>query len=215
MSSITDRSWPGTSNWASVLAPDALGPISPPTGNLDFLVAAAASGHMFLSYERLDLMRWNVKVAGVGAASVVQIGKITNGRLVAVKVDRAGFQPLPRTEPTHFGRYLSQLAKELRILSHDRLRRNPHIIDVLGFGAKEQGGSHFCFLAEEYSELGDLRCFLQSRSHLPLHQRLGFCLGIAEYVLLGSFSPPRHPIRSHGTISGASEGSFIAHDFVS
>lgn len=191
MSSSTHQSWSDASVWDSRPAPN---PLPEPTACLDFLVAAATSGVQ--QYVYLDLINGfdaplpalrPIDVAGAGATSVVHIGKTRYGRLVALKMDRETSQPLSRIEPAHFVQYLSLLAKELRILRHDRLKRNPHILDLLGFGLEEHGSSLSCFLAEEYSDLGDLRSFLQSRSPLSNHQLLVFCLGIARYVLLGAF----------------------------
>ena len=154
--------------------------ISSPTASLSFLITAATSGLQTYSYVSVGLHKRQVGFTGLGAASVVQIGKFNNGKLVAVKVDRESFQPLVRTDPTQLESYLSRLALEIRILANERVKQHNNVLNILGFGIVESGGAPSFFLVEEYSRLGDLKTFLRSCPSLSTHQQLGFCLDIAE-----------------------------------
>jgi hypothetical protein len=187
MRSIMHQKWSDTSLWESYRPCD---PLPEPAASLDFLAAAATSRANTYDYSLLGLIRRGVEVAGVGATSVVQVGKTHDRSFIALKIDRGASQPSSGAETGYYGQHLSQLATELRILSHARLKRNPHILDLLGFLLDEHADSFSCSLAEEYSDLSDLRSFLQSTPSLPIHQRLFFGLGIARYLVSEAFQPP-------------------------
>lgn len=169
--------WSRDDTWASQPRWDTT---QSPTTGLSFLITAATSGLQSYSYASLGLSRLQVATAGLGAASVVQIGKMPNGKLVAVKVDRESSRPLAQKEPAHFERYLGRLDLEIRILTNKCVKQNKNILNILGFGMDERGGEPSCFLVEEYSNLGDLKAFLLSGSSISVHQQLEFGLDIAK-----------------------------------
>ena len=142
--------WSDLDTWKSHANPIASPRITP---YWDFLLAAASSKSDFLTLSGLGLYSDRYRTAGAGATCIVQIGKTSRGKLVAVKVDRAASQPLQRTAPGQYEQTLSQLAKELRLLSNEKLRQDPYIIDLLGFGIESLGGSISCFLVTEYCEV--------------------------------------------------------------
>lgn len=167
--------WSGSDAWGSR---PTLNTSSSSTASLSFLITAATSGLQTYSYAQIGLNQRQVGIAGLGAASVVQIGTLYNGKLVAVKVDRnVNFQLF---DPPHFESYLSRLTLEMRILSNDRVKRHNNLLDIMGFGIHESGGEPSFFLVEEYSRLGDLKAFLRSCPSLSVQQQLRFCLDIAE-----------------------------------
>ena len=92
------------------------------------------------------------RTVGTGATSAIRTGKI-RGRVVALKINFAASQALGQTYPDELGQYLSHSAKELRILSHDKLRDNPHILDVFACSIQDRDGLLTCSLAIEYSKV--------------------------------------------------------------
>ena len=142
--------WSDLDTWKSHANPIAAPNITP---YWDFLLAATNSKSDFQNLSLLGLNSDRYRTAGAGATCIVQIGKTSSGKLVAVKIDRAASQPLQRTAPGQYEQNLSQLAKELRLLSHEELRQDPRILDLLGFGIESSGGSLMCFLVTEYCEV--------------------------------------------------------------
>ena len=169
--------WSGDDAWGSEPASNTF---SSQTASLNFLIAAATSGLRTYTYPSVGLRRREVELAGLGAASVVQIGKLHNGKLVAVKIDRGSFQPLVQKDPMHFESYLSRHALEIRILTNECVKQHDHILNILGYGTDESAGEPSFFLVEEYSGLGDLKAFLRSGPSLSARQQLAFCKDIAE-----------------------------------
>ena len=92
------------------------------------------------------------RIIGTGATSVIRTGKL-GGRTVALKINFAASQALGQTSPDELGQYLFQSAKELRILSHDKLRDNPHILDIFACSIEDRDGLLTCSLAIEYSQV--------------------------------------------------------------
>lgn len=173
--------WSEDDSWSSRPASNA---ISSPTAALTFFITAATSGIQAYSYGDLNLDRMQrtmqVSIAGLGAASVVQIGKLRSGKRVAVKGDRESFQPLAQKGPAHFETYLGRLSLEIRILANECVKQHKNVLNILGFGVDQSGGELSCFLIEEYSRLGDLKAFLRSHPFLSAYQQLELCLDIAQ-----------------------------------
>ena len=169
--------WSGDDAWGSRSASNTF---SSQTASLNYLIAVATSGLEEYNYHSVGLRRRGVALAGLGAASVVQVGKLYNGKLVAVKIDRGSFQPLVQKDPTRFESYLGRHALEIRILTNERVKQHDHILDILGYGVNESAGEPSFFLVEEYSGIGDLKAFLRSSPSLSIRQQLGLCKDIAE-----------------------------------
>lgn len=122
-------------------------------GHWEFLIAVATAKGITWedSLVRPD-DRDRERTVGAGATSAVRTGKI-RGRVVALKINFAASQALGHTYPDELGQYLSRSAKELRILSHDKLRDNPHILDVFACSIQDIDGLLICALAIEYSKV--------------------------------------------------------------
>ena len=142
--------WSDLDTWESYANPIASPRITP---YWDFLLAAIDAKSELRSLSCLDLKAHRGRTAGAGATCTIQIGKTSDGKLVAVKIDRAASQPFQRTAPGHYEQILSSLAKELRLLSNEELRQDPHVLDLLGFGIESFGGLLSCFLVTEYCEV--------------------------------------------------------------
>ncbi|CAG8978970.1 hypothetical protein HYALB_00012253 [Hymenoscyphus albidus] len=95
--------------------------------SLNFLAAVLSAELVIYSPSDLSLrfVEAPPPVAGTGAHAAVQVGRTIRGTSVAVKRSRAKHI---HNVDTHF----AQATLELRILSHERLRQHPHIVDILG-----------------------------------------------------------------------------------
>lgn len=170
-------SWANDKAWDSKITSTL---VPTPRTCLNFLITVATCGLELHNHASLGLAQMLVPIAGTGAASIVQIGETVDGKLVAVKSDRQSSRVLARKEVAHFERYLNSLTLEILILTCERVKASPNIIDILGFGMNNFAGEPSCFITEEYSKLGDLRKFFQSGTNISVSQKLSFCLDIAE-----------------------------------
>lgn len=107
--------------------------------------------------------------AGAGGYASVQVADIKTGNIrtgwqvttVALKTPRGSAQRPGDNMAEMIQRQLDQPAVEARILSHDHLRRHPHIVNILGIVFDDALAFASLSIVLEYSSLGNLSSFLR------------------------------------------------------
>lgn len=110
--------------------------------------------------------------AGAGGYASVQVADIETGNIrtgkqvttVALKTPRSLARGPGDNGEDMIQRQLDQPALEARILSHEHLRRHPHIVDILGIAFDDANASASLSIVLEYSSLGSLSGFLRKNS---------------------------------------------------
>lgn len=110
--------------------------------------------------------------AGAGGYASVQVAEIETGNIrtgkrvttVALKTPRSSAKGPGDNREDMIQKLLDQPALEARILSHDHLRRHPHIVNILGIAFDDANASASMSIILEYSSLGSLSGFLRQKS---------------------------------------------------
>lgn len=146
-----------------------------PSSALNFLVAFSSCNLEVKSSHGLALPELQSRVAGIGGYSRVKIGYSKELKLIAIK---SALKPenVASNCDTSYDQHLNQLSLELRILTHEKLRKHPNILDAVALCMDEASGVLNTSLVLEYSEIGTLRAFLvDNRSFSPTE--------LAEFIL--------------------------------
>ncbi|KAF5012410.1 hypothetical protein FDECE_1539 [Fusarium decemcellulare] len=149
---------------------------------LDFVSALTTSKFDLHSSGHLGLDNVAVRVAGRGGYATIEIGTVPWPRkhLVAVKRTLIPSESLPhglQDSKGALGRSFEQLVRELRILSHEQVRRHANIVNLEGVCMDDFNGSTSLDLVMEYSKFGPLRTFLVENSGtVSADQRIDFVL---------------------------------------
>ena len=153
-----------SSNWdISTSGLGAAASCPPSSTSLNFLVAITTANLRFYTAAVLRLTRLEIPTIGTGGYATVEVGRMANNQLVAVKRSRILSQPLATDHGNAFRKHLDQLCLELRILSHTKLRKHSNILNILGLCVDEHTGQPSLSLVLEYSSLGSLSSFLRDR----------------------------------------------------
>ncbi|KAK7433389.1 hypothetical protein QQZ08_000329 [Neonectria magnoliae] len=150
---------------------------------LDFFTVLVKGDLKFYTYGQVGLRTTTVRNAGRGGHSTIEIGTLTrNKSLVAVK--RYHLSAKFQSSVEHHRsvtKILGQLTRELRILSHEGLRKHPHIIDIVGVCAEQANGSLDWAIVLEYASHGTLATFLKGiGASTSGVQRADMILGVAR-----------------------------------
>jgi serine/threonine protein kinase len=148
----------GLSDSVSEIAPPRL-----PSISLNFLAAIASSGLHHHTHATYELLRLEVRSAGTGGYATVEIGRNADNELVAVKRSKILSQPFGLRDKAAFEHHFNQLVLELRILSHERLRKHPNVTNILGLLIDDRSVHPDLSLVLEYSAFGTLDSFLGDR----------------------------------------------------
>ncbi|KAI1503803.1 hypothetical protein F5X99DRAFT_406802 [Biscogniauxia marginata] len=158
--------------------------ISQPTSStaLNFFAALHVGGLKKYTASDLGLLDIRARIAGVGGNASIEIGRLQKKQLVAVKRSRVLSESYPSHPPlVAFDRHFDQLVLELRILGHNKIRKNPHIVNILGVCMDEFNGVPALDLVLEYSSLGSLNSFLVSNGlDISITQRTDLLLQVAK-----------------------------------
>lgn len=134
-------------------------PVSFPT--LNFLLTIATSRLKIVAPYSLSLHRMGRRLIGSGGFSDIDVATTkAEGKLVAVKHNRALVQRIPQNVESHFDHHFVQLALELRILCHGSLAKHPNIVDIFGLCVADGLERPVLSLLLEFSPYGSLRKFL-------------------------------------------------------
>ena len=136
-----------------------------PSSSLNFLTGIATSGIKFESMIQFDYDYRESRLAGVGAYSTVQRGLSFDKQLVALKHSRPFSGPFGVPEGPRYEQHLHDVCLELRILSHEQLRKHKNILDILGVGYDTENRQACFSLILEYSSFGTLHSFLSSKEY--------------------------------------------------
>jgi len=127
------------------------------------------------------LARLELRSAGTGGFAIVEIGQTADGRLVAVKRSKILSQPFGLEDEDAFDKYFNQFLLELRILSHQRLRKHSNIVNLIGILMNEPSGRPSLSLILEYSAFGTIASFLNDRPEtLPIFERIDLIMQVAK-----------------------------------
>lgn len=164
---------------------------------LNLFAALHVGGLKVYRASELGLLNLKVRVAGVGGSASIEVGRQAKKQLVAVKRSRVLSEADPNHSPSlAFDRHFDQLVLELRILGHRKIRKNPHVVNVVGVCMDEFNGAPALDLVFEYSDMGSLMSFLVSKGvAISASQRANLILQVAQG--LAAF----HDLRiSHGDV---------------
>lgn len=98
------------------------------------------------------------------------------GKVVAVKHIKLGDY---NVDQRAFRRRLQSVVREISIMHHQPLAQHPHILQLLGYGWKQEASSLLPYIVVEYGIGGDLRSYLQDRPQSSLKAKIIHCGDVA------------------------------------
>lgn len=158
--------------------------VAPTSTALNFMAALTSSDLETYTPSTLKMVRLaQPERVGRGGFSIVEKGKTRNGVLVAVKQSRALsiIGPGSVAEAEAFDRHFRQLTLEVQILAHERVRKHPHIVNILGLCAEESPSSLSLSIVLEYASLGTLKALFDDQAYeIVVSQRLGLAKQVGK-----------------------------------
>ncbi|PQE33842.1 serine threonine kinase protein [Rutstroemia sp. NJR-2017a WRK4] len=122
---------------------------------------------------------------GEGACYRVDRGELNGklgGKYVAIKYLKVTEHPSRIIDDVEASRSIETVLRELRILTHDPIKKCENIVQLLGYGSRSVGEHLSLYLVVELAAHGTLKDYLE-KNKVGVSDKIDFCTGVANGLM--------------------------------